>query len=83
MNRKVLLTQNLQGIKMLNQYFFRPISSAPSAGSFSQMLIQALHSGDDNLLHDVLFKVYTDDILKNTIKRIPNNLVGKLMTVVS
>ncbi|XP_047139220.1 WD repeat-containing protein 43 isoform X1 [Hydra vulgaris] len=54
-------------------------SNIPSAGSFSQMLIQAIHSSDEVLLNEILFKTFPDTVLRNTIRRVPVKLIGPLI----
>jgi len=56
--------------------------STPNAASFSQMLIQALHSNDENLLCELLFKSHNEPVLKNTLKRVPNHLVLQLLNII-
>lgn len=60
----------------------KPSKSIPNASSFAQMLVQGLHSGDNTLINEILFKSCKDNILRNTVKRIPNNLVGLLLSEV-
>jgi len=62
----------------------KPSKDAPNAASFAQLLIQALHSKDDKLINEMIFKNhFTSKVLMNTIKRIPNNLIEQLLRTIS
>lgn len=52
----------------------------PTADSLVQMLIQALHSQDDNLMEVVLQSDDKDFVIQNTIKRLPVNLAIPFLT---
>lgn len=53
----------------------------PTADSLVQMLIQALHSQDNNLLEDVLWQGgKKESVMKNTIKKLPVNLSIPFLT---
>jgi len=60
-------------------------NNAPSAGSFAQLLIQALHSKDQKLLTEVLYNGRSNQqkIVLNTVKRIPNSLVESLINTLT
>ncbi|XP_068752462.1 WD repeat-containing protein 43-like isoform X2 [Montipora capricornis] len=52
----------------------RKRKAPPTADSMAQMLIQALHSQDRNLMEDVLRYGEKDSFIKNTVKRLPVTL---------
>ncbi|XP_015833864.1 WD repeat-containing protein 43 isoform X2 [Tribolium castaneum] len=52
-------------------------SKVPKANNAAQLLIQGLHSKDKNILRTVLFKK-DEQLIKNTIKRIPLSLITPL-----
>ncbi|XP_073230226.1 WD repeat-containing protein 43-like isoform X1 [Porites lutea] len=59
----------------------RKASGPPTADSLVQMLIQALHSQDNNLLEDVLWQGgKKETVMKNTIKGLPVTLTVPFLT---
>jgi len=62
----------------------KPKKASPNAGSFAQMLIQALHSNDEKMICEMLFNNnFSKTVLQNTIKRVPNKLVEKLLRIIT
>jgi len=63
----------------------RECASVPNAGSFAQLVVQALHSGDKKLMTEVLYNRPNSSVqmLVNTVRRIPPQHVPKLITTLS
>ncbi|XP_044257003.1 WD repeat-containing protein 43, partial [Tribolium madens] len=57
-------------------------SKVPKANNLAQLLIQGLHSKDKNILRTVLFKK-DEQLVKNTIRKIPLSLITPLFEELS
>lgn len=68
----------------LSYFSMRPNNQkTPNAASFSQMLIQGLHTSDYNMVNNLLNNPLHDEkIIFNTVERIPVKLITKLLQFV-
>ena len=55
----------------------------PNAASLSQMLNQGIHSDDDKLIDNVLYKVQKETVVTSTVKRLSTDAVLTLINKVS